>query len=177
MLSQKHLFSLTFSSFRRQGSFSLLLASQNSLWWPSVQTKPRSFAGPSSAVRVYLFHLHSVSSVPCYGNPKLIHDKGACRLIKSILGRFPWWLRGKESTHQCGKHSWSRMIPHVQRSEARVLQWLNLCSRAQELQLLKSACPRACAPQQEEPQQWEALQLDGSLHSLRREKTRPAKNK
>ena len=80
-------------TFWHQGSVSMLLASQDFLGWLSVQTKPRSFAGPSSAVRVYLFYFHSVSSVPCCRNPKLIQEKGACRLIKSILvegrGGFP----------------------------------------------------------------------------------------
>ena len=33
---------------------------------------------------------------------------------------------------------------------------MSLCSRAWELQLLKSMCPRAPAPQQEKTLQWEA---------------------
>ena len=41
----------------------------------------------------------------------------------------------------------------LQRGQARVLQLLSLQSRAQELQLLKPKCPRACARQQEEPLQ------------------------
>ena len=38
-------------------------------------------------------------------------------------------------------------------------------------QLLKAACPRACAPQQEKPPQWEAqvLQLENSPCSLQQE--------
>ena len=36
--------------------------------------------------------------------------------------------------------------------------------RAQELQLPKPVCPRACSPQQEKPPQWEAqaLQLESN---------------
>ena len=44
-------------------------------------------------------------------------------------------------------------------------QLLNLCSRAQELQLLKPSRPRTRSLQQEKPPQWEACipQLDGAL--------------
>ena len=44
---------------------------------------------------------------------------------------------------------------------------------AHVLQLLKPACPRACAPQQEKPPQWEAwaLQLKSNPHSWQLEKT------
>ena len=63
------------------------------------------------------------------------------------------------------------------------MEQLSLCTSAQELQQLSSHAtataahmPGACAPQQEEPQQWEAhspqlesgpysLQLEKSLHS------------
>ena len=42
--------------------------------------------------------------------------------------------------------------------------------------------PKACAPQQEKPQQWEVLKLDSSPHSLQPEKAgsqqwRPSANK
>ena len=51
-------------------------------------------------------------------------------------------------------------------------------ARALELQLLKSAHPRACAPQQEKPQQWEicAPQLEKSPHSSK-DPTQPKINK
>ena len=49
---------------------------------------------------------------------------------------------------------------------------LDLCSRAWEPQLLKPSGPRACAPQQETPPQWEALtlQVESSLCSPQLEK-------
>ena len=52
-------------------------------------------------------------------------------------------------------------------------QLLSLCSRAQELQLLKPACPRARALQQEKPLQREAstLQLQSSTRSPQLEKS------
>ena len=70
--------------------------------------------------------------------------------IKS-LAVFPWWLGGEESACQCRRHRlepWSRSIPHA-------TEQLSTCTttvepglqRAQEPQLLKPACPRACAPQ------------------------------
>ena len=55
----------------------------------------------------------------------------------------------------------------------RVPQLLSLCSRAWELQLLKSTCPRVCALQQEKPLKLEAqaLQLENSpLVTTTREK-------
>ena len=50
---------------------------------------------------------------------------------------------------------------------AHASQLLSLCSRAQGPQLLKPMHPRACAPQQEKPLQWEAhdAQLQSSLYS------------
>ena len=54
-------------------------------------------------------------------------------------------------------------IPGLGRSR---MLWDNQCSRACELQLLRPACPGACAPQ-ETPLQREACtpQLESSLHS------------
>ena len=54
-------------------------------------------------------------------------------------------------------------IPGLGRSR---MLWDNQCSRACELQLLRPACPGACAPQ-EKPLQREACtpQLESSLHS------------
>ena len=36
--------------------------------------------------------------------------------LKVCLGGLPWWLSGKESDCQCGRHGfnhWSRKIPHA----------------------------------------------------------------
>ena len=77
----------------------------------------------------------------------------------------PWWLSGKESTCQCRRHRfnpWSRKIPRtMEHLRPCAPQLLGLCSRAGSpnywahvLQLLTSACPKACAPQQEKPLQW-----------------------
>ena len=66
-----------------------------------------------------------------------------------MMVELSWWLSGKESACQsrrCGFDPWSRKISHA-------LEQLSLCSRAQEPQLLKATCPRACAVQQEKPQQ------------------------
>ena len=55
---------------------------------------------------------------------------------------------------------------HIPRSnQAHAPQLVSLCSRAQGPRLLKLAHPRACAPKQERPLQWEprALQLESSL--------------
>ena len=63
-----------------------------------------------------------------------------------------WWLRGKESaceSRRCGFDSWSRKISHA-------LEQPSLGSRAREPHLLQPTCPRACAMQQEKPQQGEA---------------------
>ena len=54
--------------------------------------------------------------------------------------RLPWWLSGKESTCQWGRHgfdSWSRKISHTTEYWAHVPQLLSLCSGAQKLQLLE----------------------------------------
>ena len=60
-------------------------------------------------------------------------------------------------------------VPQI--CEACVPQLLSLCSRAQELQLLKSTCPRACAPQEKPPQrQAGAPQLENSPRSQQLEK-------
>ena len=112
-----------------------------------------------------------------YSLPEKFHGQG-----------LPWRLSDKESICQCRRHRfdpWSRKIPHA-------AEHLNLCvtaiepeSRAIEpqllstlLQLLKSAHPRACAPQQEKPQQWNicALQLEERPHSSK-DPTQPKINK
>ena len=61
----------------------------------------------------------------------------------------------------------------LQSDQARVLRLLSLQSRAQELQLLKPECPRACARQQEKPLQRESLtlQLQSSPRSLQLKKS------
>ena len=77
---------------------------------------------------------------------------------------------------------WSLIWEDSTCSLARAPQLFSLCSRAWELQLLKPSSPRAHAPQQEKPLQWEAhapeldtnpnsLQLDNSLRSQRRPST------
>ena len=60
----------------------------------------------------------------------------------------------------------------LQSNEAHVPQLFSLCSRAQELQLLKPTRPRARTPQQEKPPQREvrALQLESSLLATTGEK-------
>ena len=56
---------------------------------------------------------------------------------------------------------------HMPRSnEAHEPQLLSLCSRAQELQLLKPQCPQASALLQKRPPQW-ILQLEKSLTALK----------
>ena len=101
------------------------------------------------------------------------------KLSEEGMAGFPWCLSGKESACQC-----RRQVPSLIRDDPTCLratkaiapQLLSLCSRAREPQLLKSAHPRACVPQQEKPLQWEAcvsrldsgprsLQLEQSLHS------------
>ena len=65
------------------------------------------------------------------------------------------------------------------RNDAHAPQLLSLRSRAQGPELLKPAHPRAYAPQQEKPLQWEvsAVQLESSHHSLQpEEKARAAMN-
>jgi len=64
----------------------------------------------------------------------------------------------------------NKPMPH--KYWARVPQILSLCSGAQELQLLKPMHPKACAPQQKEPPQWEAWapQLERSPCSLQLER-------
>ena len=56
---------------------------------------------------------------------------------KSIVG-LPWWLSGKESVCQCRRHEfgpWLK-IPRAVGPLSLCATLLNLCSRAQELQLL-----------------------------------------
>ena len=84
------------------------------------------------------------------------------------IWELPWWLSGKEFACQRGRHGfdpWSGKIPHSAEHEAHAPQLL-------------SKCPRDCAPQREEPPQWEAqaLQLDGSPRRSQLEK-RPHSNK
>ena len=79
---------------------------------------------------------------------------------KSLTWGLPWGRSGWESACQCRGHGfepWSRKIPHAAE------QLLSLYSKARELQLLspcaattEARAPRACAPQQEKPPQWEA---------------------
>ena len=105
--------------------------------------------------------------------------------------RFPWWLSRKESACQCrrpGFHSWSGKIPHTTGELSPCTTTIKACALepgscnhgALVGQLLKSACPKAYAPQQwsisclpqEKPPQWEAHvpQLESRLNSLQLEK-------
>ena len=71
----------------------------------------------------------------------------------------PWWLSGKESPCQGKRHrftAWSGKTPHAGEQLSPWPRLWAMCSRAQTLQLLKPARPRASAPQQEKPLQWEA---------------------
>ena len=66
-----------------------------------------------------------------------------------MMVELSWWLSGKESAYQSrrfGFDSWSRKSSHA-------LEQPSLCSRARELHLLQPTCPKACAVQQEKPQQ------------------------
>ena len=79
------------------------------------------------------------------------------------LPGLPWWLSGKESACQFRRHGfnpWSGKNPLATDPTCVmcVPQLLGLCSRTWPL------CPKACAPQQEKPPQWEActLQLESS---------------
>ena len=61
----------------------------------------------------------------------------------------PWWFSGEESTCQCKGHvfdPWSGKIPHA-------VEQLSPCAK------LKLVHPRAPAPQQKKPMQWEAYVL------------------
>ena len=72
-------------------------------------------------------------------HPKLFSSKGS-------TSGLPWWLSGKESACQCGRHGfdpWSRKIPHCMGQLPQAPQLLSLCSRAHALQ-------------QEKPLQWDA---------------------
>ena len=68
------------------------------------------------------------------------------KLINLKIGTGLPWFSSKESTCQCRRHGfnlWSGKMPHA----AEQLR----CNGAHNLQLLKPASPRACAPQQERP--------------------------
>ena len=90
--------------------------------------------------------------------PKILHATAN----RFYMWGFSWWLSSKESTCQCRSHGfdpWSRKTPMLQSSQACMPQLLSLCFRAREPQLLspqvprllKPACSRACAHQQEKP--------------------------
>ena len=122
-------------------------------------------------------------------------QRGNMRQIKSYLFKrqqeLPWWLSGRESRCQCRRHGfdpWSGRIPHAvehlkSTSHSSWAHSLEPGSRkywAHVPQLLKAACPRAHAPQEEEPLQWGACipQLECSP-CLPKEQWRPstAKNR
>ena len=82
----------------------------------------------------------------------------------------PWWLSGKEPACQCRRHKsdlWYGRIPHA-------TEQLGLCATSIEpvttephvLQLPKPRHPRASAPQQKKPLQWE-------VHAARLESSSP----
>ena len=75
-------------------------------------------------------------------------------VVKKFNVGLPWWLSSKELACQCRRHGfdpWSgKILCAVGKLSPRATNY-SLCSRAQELQLLKSAHRRACAPQQEKP--------------------------
>ena len=97
-------------------------------------------------------------------------------MIKTLPSGLPWWFSGKESSYQYRRHRFDPWSHLPQSNLAHVPQLLSLCSGAWELQLL-SLCttaaevcmPRTPAPQQEKPQQREALalQLERSLHDIK----------
>ena len=68
------------------------------------------------------------------------------KVYKKIRG-LPWWFSDLESACQCRGHGfepWSRKIPHA-------AEQLSPCATTTE-----ACAPRARAPQQEKPPQWEA---------------------
>ena len=61
---------------------------------------------------------------------------------KNEITVFPWWLSGKESACQCRRHAFNPVVQEYPTLHgAHVPQLLNLCSRAQEPQLLKPTHP------------------------------------
>ena len=82
-------------------------------------------------------------------------------LVKSDTRGASLVVRGYESTCQCGRHG---SIPGPggptcpRSTQAHLPQLLSQCSRTQQVQLLSpcAACPRALAPKQGKPPQWEA---------------------
>ena len=90
--------------------------------------------------------------------PKILHATAN----RFYMWGFSWWLSSKEFTCQCRSHGfdpWSRKTHMLQSSQACMPRLLSLCFRAREPQLLspqvpqllKPACSRACAHQQEKP--------------------------
>ena len=66
----------------------------------------------------------------------------------------PWWLSGKESTGQCGKHRLaprSGKIPHTAENLGPCTTTIEPGSRTRKLQLLKPMYPRDGALQQDKP--------------------------
>ena len=132
-----------------------------------------------------LFEKIMAENFPNLGKKTSIQIQEVLRIANKMLPGFPWWLSGKESACQCRKHGfnpWSGKIPHAseQLSPWATTVLFSLCSRAQEPQLLspgaallKPACPRACARQQENPLWREARtpQLESSPCSPQLEKS------
>ena len=93
----------------------------------------------------------------------------------------PWWVSGKEFACQC-RPAWFVAQDDLTYHRATKLVCHNLWACTLEsgshnywasvLQLLKAACPRGHAPQQEKPPQWEACapQLKSSRCSPKLEK-------
>ena len=124
-------------------------AFESSIWGPRSHTAATGH--PSCALTKFLMHRNC---------QKFKKKKGREFPGGSVVKNLPASARDMDSNPDPGR-------PHRPRSsKARVLQLLSLCSGAWELQLLsphaellQPMCPRACAPQQEKSQQWEAYRL------------------
>ena len=103
----------------------------------------------AGTIHYYLTYFESCSSAPflfalCYRSLTLKEPK-----CKDEITVFPWWLSGKESACQCRRHAFNPVVKEDPTLHgAHVPQLLNLCSRAQEPQLLKPSCPTDRAQQQ-----------------------------
>ena len=94
-------------------------------------------------------------------------------LIQSWPAELPWWLRGGESACQCRRHGfnpWCRKSPHA-------AEQLSSCARhnCRVCALKPTSCtpeptrPRARAPHNERPPQWEA-RTPKAQHSQNKER-------
>ena len=86
------------------------------------------------------------ASTPCSDCWGQWTRNSVCKLSRNRIWRLPWWLTAKESAQQC-----MSSVSDLGRSHV-----LGNNNWAFTLQLPGPDCPRARAPQQEKPPQWEA---------------------